>query len=186
VGRSTTAPCLRLSITCSIARFVPLTSLEPEVGNDGRSKVPESVQRVGHEEIAQAVGEHIVATKGQTRGVRKGPELPGGQGFDKVLLVKVLVGTSRRERTHSLNGNLPLLLGEELGGLRVVGEVEEDEDSDENSGDTLEDEPRCEIRLKVSSKSLHNLQPLPAVQARLAAHEGHTGRDEASEGTACK
>ena len=186
MGRSTTAPCLRLSITCSIARFVPLTSLEPEVGNDGRSKVPESVQRVGHEEIAQAVGEHIVATKGQTRGVRKGPELPGGQGFDKVLLVKVLVGTSRRERTHSLNGNLPLLLGEELGGLRVVGEVEEDEDSDENSGDTLEDEPRCEIRLKVSSKSLHNLQPLPAVQARLAAHEGHTGRDEASEGTACK
>ena len=52
----------------------------------------------------------------------------------------MFIGSFGSKRTHSLDGNLSLLFREEFGRLRVVGEVEEDEDADEDSRNTFEDE----------------------------------------------
>ena len=126
-----------------------LTSFETQVGNDSRSKVTESalesapcsanafaktkpiddlLEGICHEKVAQS----------------KSPELPSRKCLDEVLLVKVLVGSFRREWSHTVDGKFAFFLRKELCGFRVVGHVEVDEDAPENGGDTFEDEAGCQ------------------------------------------
>jgi hypothetical protein len=49
--------------------------------------------------------------------------------------------TSRSKRSHSDIAKVPLFLSQELGGLGVIGQEEPDENTNEDGGDTLENEP---------------------------------------------
>jgi hypothetical protein len=83
------------------------------------------------------------------------PELPAGQRIDEILFVEMLVGscivrstsektekglTSRSKRSHSDIAEVPLFLSQEFGSLGVIGQEKPNENTDNDSGDTFEDE----------------------------------------------
>jgi len=117
-----------ISVLSAYPSMIALTSFETQVGNDSWRKVPERIERVGHEEVTQS----------------KRPELPRRERLYKVLLVEMLVCALGRERAHSVHGEFAFFFCEEFRRFRVVGHEEVDEDAPDDSGDTFEDEPAYE------------------------------------------
>jgi hypothetical protein len=91
--------------------------------------------------------------------------------------------TSRSKRSHSDIAKVPLFLSQELGSLGVIGQEEPNENTNNDSGDTLENEPDYQ---RHSRASWVDSQPLPAVQVGFAGEETNTGCDETTECSACQ
>jgi hypothetical protein len=53
--------------------------------------------------------------------------------------------TSRSKRSHSDVTEIPLFLSQELGSLGVVGQEEPDENTNDDGGDTFENEPGLSV-----------------------------------------